>query len=193
MQTRETCGPSSDASSRSADLQKSLESRLRARMGAVGSLEYVLTWKPLAMPSGPPICALRASARPIGGSGSTGWPTPTVNDSRGGRNRTAKRSNPNSKHHDGLTLCDAVWGWSTPQANEPSSRERPSRKATGRTTEYLSRQVLGISLPLFDAPQTGGSAGLNPELSRWLMGFPAGWASFEATETASSPSLRQSS
>jgi hypothetical protein len=32
-------------------------------------------------------------------------------------------------------------GWTTPQASEPDSPERPSRVATGRTTEYLGRQV----------------------------------------------------
>lgn len=32
--------------------------------------------------------------------------TPTVNDSRSGRNATAGRSNPDSKHHSGTTLSD---------------------------------------------------------------------------------------
>ena len=36
------------------------------------------------------------------------WPTPTVGDSVGARNRTSGRSSPNSKHHDGVTLCDAI-------------------------------------------------------------------------------------
>lgn len=43
-------------------------------------------------------------------------PTPTVNDSRGGRNRTAERSNPHSTHHDGVTLVDAVSLLPTPTA-----------------------------------------------------------------------------
>jgi hypothetical protein len=33
-------------------------------------------------------------------------PTPTATDAKNGRNRTAGRSNPDSKHHDGLTLSD---------------------------------------------------------------------------------------
>lgn len=36
-------------------------------------------------------------------------PTPTVSDSVGGRNRTSGRTNPNSKHHDGVTLTDWIW------------------------------------------------------------------------------------
>lgn len=42
------------------------------------------------------------------------WPTATVNDSRGGRNRTSGRSNPESSHHDGVTLVDAAMMWPTP-------------------------------------------------------------------------------
>jgi hypothetical protein len=44
----------------------------------------------------------------VGAARGQKWPTATVNDSRSGRNRTAKRKNPNSKHHDGVTLVDAV-------------------------------------------------------------------------------------
>lgn len=36
------------------------------------------------------------------------WPTAQANDSTNTANRTANRSNPNSKHHDGITLVDAV-------------------------------------------------------------------------------------
>jgi hypothetical protein len=49
-------------------------------MDVNGSLEYVLTWKDWDMPSGLPICALRASARRTSDSGyggsQAGWPTP---------------------------------------------------------------------------------------------------------------------
>ena len=43
-------------------------------------------------------------------------------------------------------------GWTTPQANEPNSRPRPSRAATGLTTEYLGRQVhlAGWPTPMAD-------------------------------------------
>lgn len=71
-------GRRSAASSTSAALQLSLESRLQARLGVNGSPEYALTWKRWAMPSGPAICALRASARRTSGNDSTGWPTPRV-------------------------------------------------------------------------------------------------------------------
>ena len=73
-------GLNSAASSRSAALQSSLESRLRARLAGAGSPLFVLTWKAWDMASGPPICALRASAPRTSGSGSGGWPTPRVFD-----------------------------------------------------------------------------------------------------------------
>jgi hypothetical protein len=84
-----------------------LESRLRARLGAAGSPEYVLTWKHWDMLSGPPICALRARGRkpkdgyigkivpvsspgnpsssghPISDSGYSGWGTPLSQHANG--------------------------------------------------------------------------------------------------------------
>ncbi|GIW55009.1 MAG: hypothetical protein KatS3mg082_1413 [Nitrospiraceae bacterium] len=74
-------------SSRSAALQSSLESKLRRLLAGRGSPLYEMTWKRWGMPSGPPICALRASARRTSDSGSgsarSGWPTPTANDATG--------------------------------------------------------------------------------------------------------------
>ena len=45
-------------------------------------------------------------------------PTPTVADSRGTRNATAGRSDPNSAHHDGTTLCDAIRLLPTPRTSD---------------------------------------------------------------------------
>lgn len=45
-------------------------------------------------------------------------PTPTVNDSRGGRNMTSGRSDPDSKHHDGMTLTDWCRLLPTPTARD---------------------------------------------------------------------------
>ena len=81
--TSATCGRSGEISSPSADLQSSLESRLRAHLDVNGSLEYVLKWKHWDMKSGPQICALRASARRISDKGCSGWRSPDANN-RGG-------------------------------------------------------------------------------------------------------------
>ena len=81
------CGRSCGALSPSACLQSSLESRLRQRLEGSGSTLYALTWKHWAMPSGPPICALRASAPRTSGSACSGepsgWATPVSNDATG--------------------------------------------------------------------------------------------------------------
>jgi len=64
-----TSGPSGTDLLKSANLQLSLENRLRANLDANGSLECVLIWKRWDMPSGPQICALRASTRPTADNG----------------------------------------------------------------------------------------------------------------------------
>lgn len=77
-----TCGPTGTASLRSADLQRYLESRLRAAMDLNGSPEFALTWKAQAMPWGPPISRLAASARRTSGNdcGLSPWATPKASD-----------------------------------------------------------------------------------------------------------------
>src|SRR5690606_9596908 len=80
MTTRGPYGGRGDGLWSSAVLQLSLENRLRARLDVNGSPEYELTWKQWGMPSGPPICALRASARRTSGKGFGGWRTPSGSD-----------------------------------------------------------------------------------------------------------------
>lgn len=138
--TNGTCGPSSDGSSPSADLQSRLESRLRARMGATGSPEFVLTWKAWDMPSGPPICALRARARRTSDSDFSGWPTPTslsFNEShQPGNNRSMNKT-------------QELAGWISPRASEIGRQ---------RTPEAIAR-----------AQENGGSAALEDQvhLASW--------------------------
>ena len=76
MPTNDTSGPLFTALSPSADLQRSLENRLQARMAGSGSPLFVLTWSDWDMPAGVLICRLRASGRRTSDSGYGGWPTP---------------------------------------------------------------------------------------------------------------------
>lgn len=78
--TSATSGPLSQGSSESVALQSSMENRLRVRLAGRGSPEYGLIWKRWDMPSGPPICAQRASGRRTSGSGCSGWPMPQTMD-----------------------------------------------------------------------------------------------------------------
>lgn len=75
--TSATSGPLSFGSSESVALQRSLESRLRARLDTDGSIECVLTWKAKRTPSGRRYCQLVPSARLTDGIGSGLWPTPS--------------------------------------------------------------------------------------------------------------------
>lgn len=78
------CGLSSRDLSASADLQRSLASRLRALLDGAGSVEYSLTWKEWAIDGQEPICAQRAVARRTSVSGCSGWPTCSSRDGKGG-------------------------------------------------------------------------------------------------------------
>lgn len=83
LQTSGISGPPGSISSHSADLQKCLESRLRARLSTLGSTLYKLTWKTWTTPSGVSRSRLRASALRTSAIDRTGWPTPIGNDATG--------------------------------------------------------------------------------------------------------------
>ena len=127
MPTNDICGPLFTASSPSADLQRSLENRLRQNLDVNGSPEFALTWKAVDMPAGVPICALRASGRPTSGKGFGGWPTPTAQEPGGtpeqflARKRKAVENG--SQMGISLTALSMValtTGWPTPMAGTPA-------------------------------------------------------------------------
>jgi hypothetical protein len=154
--TNGTSGQSFTDLSPSAALQSSLESRLRARMDVNGSPEYVLTWKHWDMPSGVPICALRARARRISDKDFGGWPSPRATDgartvwnpSKGGGNVQLDR-------------MAAMWltGWPTPDANVFQNTESPesfnSRRATLKAKKINGN---GCGTPLAMAVRFAGWA-----------------------------------
>lgn len=127
-QTQEISGPSGESLSPSASLQRSLESRLRVLLDVNGSPEYALTWKHWAMPSGQPICALRASPRRTSGNGCGGWRTPTGRD---GRDGVKRMENDRGKYR--LQDQAATAGWPTPNQwdAERGSESRETKQARG--------------------------------------------------------------
>jgi len=209
--TRVTFGRSCVVSSASAALQLSLANRLQARLGVYGSMEYGLIWKLWPMLSGVPICALRASPHRTSGNGFGGWRSPIWTDWKSATISRQKMGR----------LSDQVvklFGWATPTAQDHSRGSLPPRPTdTGiplsqqavlagwntphcprahdsdhSTSSYLDRQLLGTSSNSFSA-ETGKRAALNPEHSRWLMGYPVEWGSCGATAMQSLRTLRRSS
>lgn len=162
LMTSGTSGPISTTSSKSADLQSSLENRLRARTLTLGSTLYAMTWKPWVTPSGRSRSRLRASVRRTSETGSTGWPTPssTIVDHKpqppiiGNRKPTDPQ----------IGLADvAVYlaGWGTPTASEPGGTGDQylarSQDKTGNTfPSMLTHQVAMAGWP---TPQTSDSTG----------------------------------
>jgi len=148
--TSDTSGRSSSASSRSAALQLSLANRLRAAMGARGSPEYELTWKRWAMPSGPPICALRASPRRTDANACSGWPTPNaIPASRGGLQTSPEGALRRIAQGHMLNLDDAAQlaPWPTPMAGSPGTEDY---NAAGNTDS--SRRTTELALSPWPTP-----------------------------------------
>jgi len=180
MPTNDTSGPLFTASSPSACLQLSLESRLRARMAVNGSPECELTWKQVDMPAGPPICALRASARRTSGRGSTGapWPTPEAGafgaaDPQAIMDRRERCAAKHGNNGFGLTLGQALATWSTPRASD-GEKGGPNQSfgAGGQPLPAQMAQASTGMIPNGSLATTEKRGVPNPAFACWLMGWP---------------------
>lgn len=218
--TSGTCGPSGSRSFASDILSASLASRLQARLATDGSMEYSMTWRRKATPVGRSYFQLAASARRTSGSGFGGWPTPRNADHKSCRNETANRSPDAKGWHKGMTLLDAATmaGWPTAssrdwkgcKSNQHGKNARPLNEVaylagwttpcqddTGNRKQRYAQGGYPLSLQASGATstsspaQTGKRGQLNPEHSRWLMGFPAAWL-FGAPYSKPAPRFRKS-
>ena len=150
-------GPSSAGSSPAADLQPSLESRLRARLDGIGSPLFALTWKTWAMRSGPPICALRASAPRTSGSGYGGWPTPMAGT-------PAQKGYNAAGNTDSSRKTVALASWPTPSAGPQNDTD----------TKWEARRA-AIKAQRKNGNGFGMTLGMAASLSPWPTASARDW------------------
>ena len=168
--TPETSGRHSQGSSESANLQQSLASRLKARFGTGGSIEYAETWKLKATPLGRTYWAHIASGRLTSDKGFTGWQTVSVEDA--GRQGSLAAW---MEYKDNHKTCQCrlrnevhTAGWPTPQvsdinasrSNDPQaySQRWLARKECGSQLAHTAQALVG-----WPTPSSQGSAGETSE------------------------------
>lgn len=151
LMTSGICGQHSITSSRSANLQRLLESRLQARTLTLGSTLYTLTWKPWVTPSGRSRFRLRASVRRTSETGFIGWATPTTRVWKDGAFCENVPIN--------ALLGRAVWlaGWPTTTVTDASRGVKEARPwDTGKPLGQIVA-LAGWTTPLATDGQRGGT------------------------------------
>ncbi len=179
-QTIGICGRTSSDSSVPDGPLSSWESRLRQRLGGIGSTECSLTWKALATPAGRSLSQLVPSTPRIAETDSGLWPTPTTRDHKDSLGMSF------APRKDGASRLDLLprqvfWLqqnhrlWPTPTAADSRRGCMPPRPQD--TGIPLSQAIgLAVGLPPFGSRDTTTKGvGLNPAFPCWLMGFPVEW------------------
>ena len=142
---KDTSGQRCGGSLESASLQRSLESRLRANLGANGSMEYSLTWKQWAIGSREPICALRASGHRTSDKDYTGWRSPDASQ-RGSTYQDPEKvlRRIEAKHQVNLEDQAVLAGWPTPNCADVNASRSSTPQAYSK--RWMERENHGSQL-----------------------------------------------
>jgi hypothetical protein len=189
--TNVTCGRSGSSLSASAALQRSLENRLRVRLDTDGSMEYALTWKAKATPSGRRYCQLVASARPTSDNDYSGWPTPTAHDdNKSPEAHLAMKARMGRNTATSLQVVAKMSGWPTPREQDRKHGAATDWELSRRADMDLlhvaaARALTGWPSPAWHdgrrpAPDLHSTQGTN--LSRDAVMWLTGWVSPSARD-----------
>jgi hypothetical protein len=169
LMTSGTCGPPSSILSASADLQRSLVSRLQEKTRSLGSTLYVMTWDHWVTPAGRLLSRLRASAPPTSATASTGWPTPRASDGEknvrtleGSLREIARKGSPQD-----LCMAAVLAGWPTPMAGTPA--QKGYNEAGNTDSSRKTVQLAGWPTP--SASDTTGAETLEAKAKRGAGGY----------------------
>jgi hypothetical protein len=171
LETVATSGRHGSPSSASADLERSLVSRLRTELASSGSRLYVLTWKERGTESQVAIWGRRASVPHTSDSASgslprAGWATPVATE-----------------------IGNTLENYRAMKANMASGARTAITHPSLQAQLVVDRGTTATGSP---APMESRGR-LSPAHSRWLMGFPAAWDDCVPTETRSTRRSRRPS
>ena len=183
--TSGTYGQPSTASLSSADLQRSLESKLQARLSTLGSTLYKMTWKPWVTGSGRSRSRLRASVLRTSETGRTGWPTPAAHEPGGTPEQhlarkaacVARGIQMGSTAVTHLSLAVQYAGWPTPSSTIVDAKPNPPIIGNRKPTDpQIGLADVAVHLAGWNSPcASDGNGGKRPHPDTSMTGkHPSG-------------------